>query len=296
MFIQSLIVLAFIITGVQGDRVSEDDITFYISNTRYSYKPISSGNYTNLYLDPTKDVKIICHGWIDSVSTTWYTDAKDQYALRGRTNVIGVDWSSHSVSLYSLAVRRVQSVGYYVALLIADMSANFGIPLSKFHIIGHSLGSHIAGFAGQYVQSIVHEKVGRITGLDPARPFFEGNAIDERLSDDDANFVDVIHTNGGTLGYKASIGHVDYYPNGGSEQKGCGILLRNSCSHNRAPTFFYESINDNGFVAFACSSQNNFDRGNCDGNERIIMGENVDQNARGDFYLNTASSSPFALS
>ncbi|KAK9746988.1 Lipase [Popillia japonica] len=288
-------VIGFVNTGVRGDRVSEDDITFYLSNDRYSYKQITSGNYTNLHLDPTKDVKIICHGWIDSVSTTWYSDAKDEYAKRGRTNVIGVDWSSHSITLYALAVRRVQSVGYYVALLITDMSLNLGIPLSKFHIIGHSLGSHIAGYAGQYVQTFKGAKVGRITGLDPARPSFEGNPIDQRLSDDDANFVDVIHTNGGSLGYSASIGHVDYYPNGGSRQNGCGILITNSCSHNLAPTFFYESINDNRFVALACSSYSNFNNGNCNGNRRIFMGEDVDQTARGDFYLNTASSSPYPL-
>lgn len=67
--------------------------------------------------------------------------------------------------------------------------------------------------------------MGRITGLDPARPSFEGNPIHQRLSDDDASFVDVIHTNGGSLGYGPSIGHVDYYPNGGSRQNGCGILI-----------------------------------------------------------------------
>lgn len=69
------------------------------------------------------------------------------------------------------------------------------------------------------------EKIGRITGLDPAGPQFEGNIPDERLSDDDADFVDVLHTDGGTLGYEASIGHVDYFPNGGKRQAGCGLIL-----------------------------------------------------------------------
>lgn len=38
----------------------------------------------------------------------------------------------------------------------------------------------------------------------------------------DAQFVDVIHTAGGTFGYVKPIGHVDFYPNGGkAPQPGC---------------------------------------------------------------------------
>ena len=96
--------------------------------------------------------------------------------------------------------------------------------------------------------------VGRITGLDPAGPrFFDGpfNAAipelaDNVLSKESANFVDVIHTNGGfdpcivctdcklveTLksslcislvhcGTILQLGHLDFYPSGGSVQPGC---------------------------------------------------------------------------
>lgn len=70
------------------------------------------------------------------------------------------------------------------------------------------------------------KKVGRITGLDPAGPTFEETQPNWRISLDDAVFVDIIHTDSGALGYKGSIGHIDYYPNGGiARQKGCAILL-----------------------------------------------------------------------
>jgi len=48
-----------------------------------------------------------------------------------------------------------------------------------------------------------------------------------RLEPRDAEFVDIIHTDGSAflnslgMGYRSSIGHVDFYPNGGAEQPGC---------------------------------------------------------------------------
>jgi len=44
------------------------------------------------------------------------------------------------------------------------------------------------------------------------------------LSRADATFVDVIHTDGGNLGFARPIGHADFYPNGGSRhQPGCDL-------------------------------------------------------------------------
>lgn len=69
-----------------------------------------------------------------------------------------------------------------------------------------------------------------VAGLDPAGPLFESQDPRARLDSSDADFVDVIHSNGenlilGGLGSSQPMGHVDFYPNGGRMQKGCSHLI-----------------------------------------------------------------------
>jgi hypothetical protein len=67
-------------------------------------------------------------------------------------------------------------------------------------------------------------------GLDPAGPLFEGYDTSVRLDKSDADYVDVIHSNGeaiyvGGFGIAEAIGHVDFYPNGGRAQRGCSNIV-----------------------------------------------------------------------
>lgn len=62
--------------------------------------------------------------------------------------------------------------------------------MDMFHIIGHSLGAHIAGYAG----TSLNGQIGRITALDPAKPYFEATHSSVRLDRTDAKYVDVVHT------------------------------------------------------------------------------------------------------
>ena len=61
-------------------------------------------------------------------------------------------------------------------------------------MVGHSLGAHLCGYAGDYLKRRWRLTVGRITGLDPAEPHFEWAHPVTRLDEGDAYFVDVIHT------------------------------------------------------------------------------------------------------
>lgn len=67
-----------------------------------------------------------------------------------------------------------------------------------------------------------------VPGLDPAGPLFEYVEAEQRLSPDDADFVDVLHTYtrealGVSIGIKRPIGDIDIYPNGGEVQPGCTL-------------------------------------------------------------------------
>lgn len=111
-----------------------------------------------------------------------------------------------------------------MAAFLEFLGSETEVSFNDVHIVGHSLGAHIAGYVGDNAS----RKLGRITGLDPARPAFEIpylRDIEDRLDSTDASFVDVIHTCAGGAGFLRPIGHADFYPNGGTfRQPGCPVF------------------------------------------------------------------------
>lgn len=72
-------------------------------------------------------------------------------------------------------------------------------------------------------------------GLDPAGPFFNNKPHNMVIAKDDADFVDIIHTNDGTFGTTRRDGDIDIWVNGGAFQPGCtfsDILRRGRVSLN----------------------------------------------------------------
>ncbi|CAG2101626.1 unnamed protein product, partial [Medioppia subpectinata] len=118
-----------------------------------------------------------------------------------------------------------------------------------FWLIGHSLGGHTMGYAGKRLKN---PRVARITALDPAGVGFHFKNTALRLDHSDAQIVDVIHTDAALsytegFGTADTLGHFDFYPNGGSWQPGCAVSdsVTNklssitsgediTCSHSRA--------------------------------------------------------------
>lgn len=157
-------------------------------------------------------------------------------ATTHKWNVILVDWAPMSHAVYSDARIHSRLVGRQLAEMCIFLIKLGYIRLESLHFIGHSMGAHIAGYASQIIKQKLNKVVDRITALDPIAYMFEYPYLEhpnERLDKDDAYFVDVIHTNGRGLGMMTAIGDVDFYPNGGMQQPGCG-----SCKVLRSFSFF----------------------------------------------------------
>lgn len=243
---------------------------------------------------PAWPTKIIIHGWIDSGNASWLHDIRRNYLSIGDYNVIYVDWFAGSSKEYVTSVKLTRQVGEYVATFLEFLGSETQISFDSIHILGHSLGAHIAGYVGNRLSG----KLGRITGLDPARPAYETPYLKdtkERLDSTDAIFVDVIHTCAGSLGFLRPIGHADFYPNGGTfRQPGCPIFSSQYCSHGRSYQFFAESIvRPDGFIAKQCTNWMDFQLGKCSNSSTAVMGEFISSEVRGTFYLETNAQSPF---
>lgn len=84
------------------------------------------------------------------------------YIEKQDVNIITVDWSeSASWKVYPLPAYMTQQVGTIIAHLIDHLVNNSYVSLEDVHIIGHSLGSHVAGASGAAVAT---GRVARITG------------------------------------------------------------------------------------------------------------------------------------
>lgn len=98
---------------------------------------------------------------------------------------------------------------------------------------------------------------------------------------------------------KKSVGHVDYFPNGGSKQPGCYKTVSDlSCSHSKATAYFESSLSSKcKFYAYRCNSWNEFDNNTCEAQAASVMGFYADtiENVRGNFYLRTTADYPYCF-
>jgi len=128
----------------------------------------------NFTLDPdfdgSKKLKILIHGWKDSLHSNHNRMIKNAYLSEAEDfNIIVVDWSEMACdNNYFKSVAATRYVGRSVATLIKFMMTYHNVSASNIHLIGFSLGAHTSGFAGMYTRIFSGQKIGRITGLGKA--------------------------------------------------------------------------------------------------------------------------------
>lgn len=287
---------------------------------------LNANNFASLknsYFSSARPTKVVVHGFLQTGFVSWMGEMKDELLKYGNYNVILVDWGDGSGFPYTQATANTRVVGAEIAKLIKTLQTQMHARPEDFHLIGHSLGAHICGYAGERTPNL-----SRISGLDPAGPYFENTDPIVRLDPTDAAFVDVMHTDAENLihlphfglGTSQACGHVDYYPNSGKDQAGCdrspieALRLENfdlyngakdvfACNHLRAFEYFTESINSVcPFEGYQCRDYQSFEKGlcmPCSGERCGFMGFHADrvkptlgqQNVG--YYLDTGDKKPY---
>lgn len=260
------------------EEIPDEDECYIVPGKPETIKECGFNNETQTF--------IIIHGWtVTGMYESWV--AKFVTALYERepsANVIVVDWLNRASQHYTTSAGNTKLVGRDVAKFVTWLQNELQLPWEKIYLLGYSLGAHVAGIAG----GLSNHKISRITGLDPAGPTFEKAEDQNTLSRDDAQFVDVLHTNtrgspDRSIGIQRPVGHIDIYPNGGTFQPGCDIQntllgiaseglrgLQNmdqivKCSHERSIHLYIDSlVNMNQqSMAFRCTSKDAFNKGLC---------------------------------
>ncbi|XP_068174513.1 lipoprotein lipase [Antennarius striatus] len=269
-------------------------------------------------------VFIVIHGWtVTGMYESWVPKMVSAlYEREPSANVIVVDWLTRASQHYPTSAAYTKLVGRDVAKFVTWIHNELNLPWDRIHLLGYSLGAHAAGIAGD----LTDHKISRITGLDPAGPTFEHADDQNTLSPDDAQFVDVLHTNtrgspDRSIGIQRPVGHIDIYPNGGAFQPGCdiqntllGIALEGikglqnmdqlvKCSHERSIHLFIDSLlnTQQQSLAYRCNSKEAFNMGlclSCRKNRCNKLGYNINKVRRTRstmMYLKTREMMPYKV-
>lgn len=310
---------------------------FYFTNASRTEKGLNStiwklDNWTLQSMgDWKKLLVVITHGFTGDINTPWLMPLVYAFLDNVDCNVIVADWRRGAEGpKYPTAAANTPMVGVEISMLLQKIikATNCTLSPDNITLVGFSLGAHVVGFAGRHFYKKTTMKLDRIIGLDPAGALFEGTKVS--LSHRDAKYVDVIHTNGGPiwtfkLAFSKPMGHVDFYPNGGSNQPNCSIypkinitvlktanssteallsiLESMACSHYRAPELLKESLTNRNcnFTSYPCpEGWQNFK--NC--SERFKHNKTViglmgyysyTRQGKGVQYLKTNNATPYCI-
>ncbi|XP_013188933.2 pancreatic triacylglycerol lipase [Amyelois transitella] len=253
-------------------------------------QPMLVGNTGLLGLtnyDPERRTIIILHGWRSTATSDVNTVLVPAFLSAEDVNVIVVDWSAGAGSInYAAAITNTITSGESVARFIDWLNGVTGATPGHYHLVGHHLGAHQAGVVGRHVDG----NIAYITALEAAHAGWILNG--DKLRPADSSYTEVIHTNAGVMGYLGTLGHADFYPNGGVNMPGCSSQ---ACDHARSYFYLAESLLTGGFTGQRCATYITAMTGTCYLWGNLHMGGLVPKTgSSGIFYLRTNSRPPFS--
>lgn len=204
--------------------LNQSNVTFklFVKSEEIKGRILDGQKINKIVLNRDLPAKFFIHGFRSNSSVKWYQLLKDVYFKRAPYNIFYVDWSKGAYKSYNVSAANVKPAGEAVGDFIMKSLISF----ENVHLIGDGLGAMVAGFAGKRVVEKTRKKLHRITATDPSAAKFEHRQVTKRmrLSEIDATFVECIHTDVGGLGFTDTVGHADFYPNGGFAQPECVVL------------------------------------------------------------------------
>ncbi|KAB1283102.1 Phospholipase A1 member A [Camelus dromedarius] len=213
---------------LRGTSLRVQFLLFTMSDPSCGQLVEESSDIQNTGFNATLETKLVIHGFRAlGTKPSWIDKFIGALLQATDANVVAVDWVYGSTGVYFSAVENVVKLGLEISRFLSKLLVGveelraLGVSQSSVHIIGVSLGAHVAGMVGHFYKG----QLGRITGLDPAGPEYTRASLEERLDAGDALFVEAIHTDTDNLGIRIPVGHVDYFVNGGQDQPGCPIFI-----------------------------------------------------------------------
>nr|DBA34624.1 TPA: hypothetical protein GDO54_002170 [Pyxicephalus adspersus] len=222
---------AFKTSGFFNDNRLQVQFLLYTPNNPTCGQFINqSGGIESSMFNASLDTKVIIHGFrVLGTKPSWTEKLVDALLGTGPENVVVIDWVTGSTAKYNQAVDNVPKL----SMVLVDLLKQFldlGSTLESFHLIGVSLGAHVAGHIGTYFGG----RIGWITDF----------------------------------GIRIPVGHVDYFINGGRDQPGCPPVTNPYqyliCDHMRSVAVYISALRGNcPFIGFPCPTYKDFQNGLC---------------------------------
>lgn len=238
-------------------------------------------------LSTNKDeTTVYIHGFQGSKKSLSLQKIVEAYCSRDTAVIAILDWSQLAMGNVTSVANGIPEISKIIASTYNTLKSK-EYEISKWHIIGHSMGAHIAGCLAINVDfTFLH-----ITGLDPGGNLFYTDAYHGCLMHPDiANFVDVIYTDMTGFSTINKLGDLNIYVNtGSSPQPGCSSADVHACSHFRSVEIYADAItNGSKYKAIKCPDCFEYEYfKSCKGNDYIYLGPGVNPDADGIYCLHT---------
>ncbi|KAJ0171334.1 hypothetical protein K1T71_012884 [Dendrolimus kikuchii] len=217
------------------------------------------------------------------------------YAKRGY-NVFITETQFFLTYIYPKSVRLSRVIGKKLGEFLVKLTEQ-GLDPQNLELVGASLGAHVVSYAAKHLYSITGKKPARMTGLDPAGPCFRNLPYEDRFNINDADKVDAIHTNIDGFGIAETLGHIDFYVNGGEFQPSdipyipCLIV----CSHFRSILYWWQALeHPKKFIGMTCDSVQDARFARCfNSTTHNYLGIETKFDRPGIYYLGTNNEFPY---